>query len=208
MLVSEELFELALAFHGHKCPAMPLGLRAGAAAMDALGVERAEDKELHLVSETGKGHAAGCFLDGLMVVTGCTYGKSNVEKLYYNKMAFTLVDVRKGRAVRVSLKPEFVARMLRSPFVEQRRRGVPPQDVPPEIAEPLVERVLSLPLESFLEVGRVEAREFVRGEGVFDVESCSGCGEMVFVDKLHRGPDGRLWCIPCWEGRGGEGTGS
>ena len=84
----QKLFEIGLKFHGHKCPAMPVGLRAGLAAMEALGVKRSKDKELFIESETGKGHAAGCFLDGLMVATGCTYGKSNIQKSYYNKMAF------------------------------------------------------------------------------------------------------------------------
>lgn len=76
MTTVNELMELGLAFHGH-CPAMPLGLRAALAAMKTLGVEKAQDKELQVISETGKGHAAGCFLDGIMVATGCTYGKSN-----------------------------------------------------------------------------------------------------------------------------------
>ncbi len=80
MIQAEDYLELGMSFHGHKCPAMPLGLRAGAAAMNVLGVERAKDKELHVLSETGKGHAAGCFADGIMVVTGCTYGKANIEK--------------------------------------------------------------------------------------------------------------------------------
>ncbi|NIA19075.1 MAG: formylmethanofuran dehydrogenase, partial [Xanthomonadaceae bacterium] len=113
----KELLEVGMKFHGHKCPAMPLGLRAGTAAMKALGVERAQDKELYLISETGKDHAAGCFLDGLMMATGCTYGKSNIEKLYYNKMAFTLLDVSGQLAVRVSLKPDFLGKMMQSPFV-------------------------------------------------------------------------------------------
>ena len=76
----KELFEIGMKFHGHKCPAMPMGLRAGMAAMKALNVERAKDKELFVFAETGKGHAAGCFLDGIMTATGCTYGKSNIEK--------------------------------------------------------------------------------------------------------------------------------
>jgi len=38
----KECFALALQFHGHKCPAMPMGLRAGLAALKALGVERIE----------------------------------------------------------------------------------------------------------------------------------------------------------------------
>ena len=37
----------------------------GAAAMQALGVERSRDKELHAIGETGEGHAAGCFLSPL-----------------------------------------------------------------------------------------------------------------------------------------------
>ena len=40
------LFQTAMAFHGHKCPAMPMGLRAAVAAMQALGVERAKNQEL------------------------------------------------------------------------------------------------------------------------------------------------------------------
>lgn len=42
----KELLEIGVKFHGHKCPAMPMGLRAAMAAMRALSVERAKDKEL------------------------------------------------------------------------------------------------------------------------------------------------------------------
>lgn len=191
-----ELLEVGMKFHGHKCPAMPLGLRAGVAAMKALGVERAQDKELHLISETGKGHAAGCFLDGLMVATGCTYGKSNIEKLYYNKMAFTLIDVAGQRAIRISLKPDFFGKMMQSPFVQQRKNGILPQDVPAEIADPLVEKVMSLPEEVFLDIGPVEHYELKRGKGVFETACCSQCGERVFVNKLVDGPNGKI-CMGC-----------
>ena len=131
-----------------------------------------------------------------MVVTGCTYGKSNIEKTYYNKMAFTLIDVQGKRSVRVSLKPEFFARMLRSPFVEQRKQGVPPQDIVPEVADPLVEKVMTMPEEVFLDIGPITACEFTRKAGVFDAESCSQCGEMVFVDKLIDTGISRI-CLGC-----------
>src|SRR4030042_2102672 len=98
----KDFLDVALEFHGHKCPAMPMGLRAGLAAMKALGVERAKDKELVVESETGEGHAAGCFVDGIMAATGSTYGKGNITKFRHNKMAFTLIDARTGRAVSVS----------------------------------------------------------------------------------------------------------
>ncbi len=193
----KEFFETGLKFHGHKCPAMPMGIRAGLAAMRVLGVERAQDKELIVKSETGKGHAAGCFLDGIMTATGCTYGKSNIEKLYYNKMAFTLIDAKTGKAVRVSLKPNFFEKALNSPFVQKRKAGVPPQDVEPEITDPLVERILSIPESEFLDIGEVHTVEVKKGKGVFEAKPCEECGELTFVNKLRLGLDGRLLCIPC-----------
>lgn len=193
----QELFEVGMKFHGHKCPAMPLGLRAGMAAMNALGVERAKDKELFVISETGKGHAAGCFLDGVMTATGCTYGKSNIEKRYWNKMAFTLVDQQTGKAVRVSLKPDFFQNALNSPFVQKRKAGVPPQDIEPEITDPLVERILSLDESVFLKIGEVYSAEVKKGKGIFTAKRCARCGELTFVDKLRDTEDGALLCIPC-----------
>lgn len=194
--MTHEEYEPAMAFHGHKCPAMPLGLRAAEAAMTALGVSRARDKELHVISETGKGHAAGCFLDGIMFATGCTYGKSNIEKLYYDKMAFTLIDTTGRRSVRVRLKDDFFGNMLQSSFVAQRKAGVAPQDVPAALADPLVEKVLSMPEEQFLEIGPVKPHAFERGSGCFETDLCEVCGERVFVVKLTRTDSGRV-CIPC-----------
>jgi len=42
MINPKDWLEFGQKFHGHKCPAMPMGLRVGAAAMNALGVERAK----------------------------------------------------------------------------------------------------------------------------------------------------------------------
>ena len=193
----KELFGIGLEFHGHKCPAMPMGLRAGMAAMKVLNVERAQDKELFVVAETGKGHAAGCFLDGVMTATGCTYGKSNIEKRYYNKMAFTLIDQQTGRAVRVSLKPDFFEKALASPFVQKRREGVPPQEIAPEITTPLVERILALEESAFLDIGEVHQVAVKKGKGVFTARRCAACGEVTFVNKLRVTGDGDLVCIPC-----------
>ena len=193
----KEYLDVALEFHGHRCPAMPMGLRAGLAAMRTLGVERSKDKELVVEAETGKGHAAGCFLDGIMTATGCTYGKSNIQKLYYSKMAFTLIDTKSGRAVRVSLKPEFFEKALSSPFVQERRKGVPPQDIPAAITDPLVERVLGLSESEFLDVSDVFQKDVKKGSPNFNIKRCAQCGEAVFTDKLTIAADGRMLCTPC-----------
>ena len=193
----QEVFETGLKFHGHKCPAMPMGLKAGLAAMKVLGAERSKDKELYLKAETGKGHAAGCFLDGLMTATGCTYGKSNIEKLYYNKMAFTLIDTGSGKAVRVSLKPDFFEKALASPFVQKRKAGVPPQDIEPEITDPLVDKIIGLPESEFLDIGEVHTVDFQKGKGLFEAKRCQSCGEVTFVNKLQIAPDGKVVCMSC-----------
>jgi len=187
---AQEELPLAIAFHGHKCPALALGLRAAHVAMAALGVERARNQELRVVAESGRGHAMGCFLDGVMLATGCTYGKANIEKLNYDKIAFTLVDQRNGRAVRVAARGEFVEKALHSPFVEQRRLGVEPQEIPAEIADTQVERILTMPEEAFLVVGKVHSEPISPREPSFDVERCAACGEVTFVTGLFsRGRD-------------------
>ena len=193
----EEYYDTAMKFHGHKCPAMPMGVRAGLAAMKTLGVERSKDKELIIESETGKGHAAGCFVDGIMTATGCTYGKANIRKLYYNKMAFTLIDAKTGKSVRVSVKPDFFEKALDSPFVQERKKGVPPQDIAKEITDPIVDRVLSIPEEEFLEIGEVRKVDVKKTKGIFDARRCENCGELTFVNKLRFSTDGNLLCIPC-----------
>ncbi len=196
MITASDFIELGMKFHGHKCPAMPLGLRAAAAAMNVLGVKRSQDKELYVISETGKGHAAGCFLDGIMIITGCTYGKSNIEKLYYNKMAFTLIDVKANRSVRVSLKNDFFANMLKSPFVEQRKQGVAPQDISEDIANPLVEKVMSMPEDIFLNIAPIQDYNFTSKTGDFEAEACVKCGELTFVKTLTETDNGKV-CLAC-----------
>lgn len=193
----EELFETGLKFHGHKCPAMPMGLKAGLAAMKALGVERSRDKELTVISETGKGHAAGCFLDGVMTATGCTYGKSNIEKLYYNKLAFTLIDNSTGRSVRVSVKADFFENALNSPFVQKRKAGVPPQDIDPSITDPQVNKIKGLDDAMFLDIGEVTVREVTKAKGLFDAQRCDSCGELTFINKLRVQSDGKIVCMGC-----------
>ncbi len=191
----KEMFEHGVFFHGHLCPAMPLGLRAGLLARRRLGVERAKSKELMLLSETGTGHLMQCFLDGVMMATGCTYGKGNCQKLYYNKMAFVLIDVVEGKAVRVALRPEFIKEALKSPFLERRQQGIPPEMIEPEIAEAAVNKVLSIPEEEVFKISEVYDYQYIYAqEG--PPEFCEACGEVVFGSKA-RVKKGKILCLPC-----------
>lgn len=122
MIDAKEYLEAGLAFHGHKCPVMPMGLRAGTAAMNRLGVKRARDKELYAIAELGDGHYAHCFADGIQMATGCTFGKENLRKTGHGKFGVTLVDRSSGHAVRVVLKAEVQARMQETPFFQEFRK--------------------------------------------------------------------------------------
>ncbi|MCD6451277.1 MAG: formylmethanofuran dehydrogenase [Acidobacteria bacterium] len=195
-MYDRSLLELGIKFHGHKCPAMPLGIRAGLSAMRALGVSRAKNKELHCLVETGFAHATMCFVDGVQVATGCTFGKSNIEKLDYSKNALTLIDVKTKRAVRVSLNPEFQIKGLSSEFVKLRKEGVEPQDIKPEIIDPLIEKIWNAPDEEILVVGDVFEIDFEPRKGTFEWSRCEKCGEVVFAHGL-RVIEGKKFCLPC-----------
>jgi formylmethanofuran dehydrogenase subunit E len=190
------LLEVGIKFHGHKCPAMALGIRTGLAAIKALRVEQVKNKELYCLCETGFAHATMCFADGVQVATGCTFGKSNIEKLDYNKNAITLIDMKSKRTVRVSPNPEFQKKGLSSEFVKLRSQAVEPQDVKPEIVDHTVERIATLPDEELLVVGEVFDMDYQLRKGTFDWHECEGCGEVVFAHGV-RIVSGKHLCIRC-----------
>jgi len=191
------LLETATEFHGHKCPAMPMGLRVGAAAMNALGVERAKDGQLLALVEIGINHCATCFADGVQMVTGCTFGKGNLRRLNYGKWALTLIDKKTGRAVRVAVRAEMMAANKQTAFFQQyRMKGIPASQVPVEVAQPLVERVLNAPEDRLVSISEVFEHKVEDVPHSFDSFVCAICGEMVAE------PYGRLLgdkkvCIPC-----------
>lgn len=128
---NDELYKVGLALHGHKCPAMPLGLRAGLAAMEALGVQHAPDGQLTALVEIDRNHCSTCFADGVQVATGCTFGKGNIRSLGYGKFALTLIDNKTGRSVRVVATPEAMRRSQESEFIQYRKKGMPASQVDP-----------------------------------------------------------------------------
>jgi formylmethanofuran dehydrogenase subunit E len=199
MIDPKDYSELGLALHGHMCPAMPMGLRVGAAAMNVLGVDRARDGQLLALVELGEAHCATCFADGVQVITGCTFGKGNIRKLHWGKWGLTLVAVATGRAVRVVPTAEAMLANKKTEFFrEYREKGVPASEVPPEVVAPLVERVMTAPAEKLLKVGEPFRYEVAGPPHSFASLVCDECGEMV-VEGYARIVGARKVCIPCQE---------
>lgn len=197
MIDPKTYFEAGLTLHGHKCPAMPMGLRVGAAAMNKLGVERAKDGQLIALVEIGENHCATCFADGVQMITGCTFGKGNIQKLHYGKWGLTLLDRKSGRAVRVTPKAEAMAANKQTDFFQQyRMKGVPASQVPAEVVDPVVARVMNAPEEQLLQVGDVFERQWEGVPHSFDSFVCEICGEMT-VEPYGRILGDKRVCIPC-----------
>ena len=195
--ISPEELAAAQAFHGHKCPAMPQGLRAGKVAMELLGVSRARGGgELLAVIETGEHHFSGCFADGVMFATGCTLGKGNIEKRPLGKFGLTLVDTASLRAVRVVPKYERMSKCLGMDFFQLRKQGVLPWQLDPQVIEPLIANVVESPWEEMFDVQHIERYPYHKATEVFAAERCAGCGELV-VSSYATEYQAHFYCPVC-----------
>ena len=193
----KEWLEFGQKFHGHKCPAMPMGLRVGAAAMNALGVERAKDGQLVAFVDLGEHHCATCFADGLQVILGTTFGKGNLKKTHKGKWAVTLIDKAAGKAVRVTPKAEaMLANKQTAFFKDYREKGIPASKVPAEVVDPLVNMVINAPEDKLINISDIFDFVPEAHKDSFNSFVCDECGEMV-VEEYGRIKAGRHVCIDC-----------
>ena len=193
----QEWLEFGQKFHGHKCPAMPMGLKVGAAAMNALGVERAKDGQILAFVDLGEDHCATCYADGLQVIMGTTFGKGNIKKTHKGKWAVTLVDKATGKAVRVTPKAEAMLANKQTDFFKKyREKGVPASNVPAEVVEPLINNVINAPNEKLLNISNVFDYNLEPHKDSFASFVCEECGEMT-VEGYGRIKNEKHVCIDC-----------
>lgn len=193
----DTLLESAFFVHGHICGGMPLGFRAGLVALKTLGAERELNMAKLVVVETGTGHAAGCFADGVQMSTGCTFGKGLIRRAEYGKWALNLIDKASHKAVRVSVRPEVMDASFKSPFVKMRHEGIPPTQVPLDISESLVNGLLAKSDdELFVVSGPFDYPLPESPAANFNLVFCQRCGEAVAENKA-RLIDHQSVCLPC-----------
>ena len=197
MIDPKDWLEFGQKFHGHKCPAMPMGLRVGAAAMNELNVERAKDGQLMAFVDLGDDHCATCYGDGLQVIMGTTFGKGNLKKTHKGKWAVTVVDRATGRAVRVTPKAEAMLNNKKTAFfTDYRMLGKPASIVPAEIVDPLVNNVMNAPAEMLLNISPVFEYKLEPKKDSFDGFVCEECGEMTVMEYGRIKGDKKV-CIDC-----------
>ncbi len=197
MVNPKEWLEFGQKFHGHKCPAMPMGLRVGAAALNKLGIERAKDGQVVALVDLGDDHCATCYADGLQVILGTTFGKGNIKKTHKGKWAVIVVDKATGKAVRVTPTAEaMLANKQTSFFKDYREKGIPASKVPDEVVEPLVTKVMGAPDETLINISEVFDYKLEQHPHSFNSFVCEECGEMTVMEYGRVKGDKKV-CMDC-----------
>ena len=94
----------AVQFHGHLGPWAAAGLRLGLAGKDAVAAEGYFDVEVVIEGPFVK-PPSSCFLDGVQVATGATWGKRNIEWLKAESIVLRVKNTRTGRTAEVRPTP-------------------------------------------------------------------------------------------------------
>jgi formylmethanofuran dehydrogenase subunit E len=189
-----EDFTKCIQFHGHVCPGLAIGFQAARILMEKLRVSKAPDEELLAIVETD-----ACGTDAIQVMTGCTFGKGNFIFRNYGKHAFSLIDRKRRKAIRVCLRPNL--------FKSDRDHLSLLNKVQNEKASPQeLERFEQLQKERVWKILKAEARSLFKIEEISPeipskakiTESgiCDFCGETTKIDLL-RQINGKKICIPC-----------
>jgi formylmethanofuran dehydrogenase subunit E len=202
----EGLLKKAGELHGHFCPYVALGVRAGYTALKALGIER----NLGMEEVLAIVEANNCFGDGIQMTTGCSFANN---ALIYHDLGKTAVTVatRDGehptiaQAVRVAVRADYStsfdernpeAQQLFEKIVTNREEPTPEEQA--RLSQLWAEtsyKQLSVPEE---EVFTVEEKqiELPAYAPIHASAVCSVCGESVMETKARlRG--GEPVCIAC-----------
>jgi formylmethanofuran dehydrogenase subunit E len=189
-------FDRAVEFHGHVCPGLAIGYRAAEIGMKELASGRDTDEELVAVVEND-----ACGVDAIQVVTGCTLGKGNLIFKDYGKQAYTFMDRKGGKGVRVSLRRTMdemdpTLGMLRAKVASGSASGKEEAEFRKRMSS-AVEEILAMPGKRLFIVKHVKAQAPEKAR-IFRSVKCSKCGEMVSEARA-RVQDGGFVCIPCFD---------
>ena len=89
----------AAGLHGHYCPGLAFGVKAGYAGLKQLGFENTGMEELMAVVECNN-----CFVDGVQMSTGCSMGNNALVYKDLGKTAATFYRRSGKEAVRICVK--------------------------------------------------------------------------------------------------------
>ncbi|MFA5116274.1 MAG: FmdE family protein [Candidatus Omnitrophota bacterium] len=99
----------AIKFHGHLGPYLVLGLLAGELALKKLKAGKHFGIEVKVWGADQR--PKSCFIDGLQLSTGATYGKGNIGKSRAKNIRVLLSCSKNNKKVTLSFKEDLVKRL-------------------------------------------------------------------------------------------------
>lgn len=193
--IEKELIEKTIAFHGHSCPGLVIGIRAAELALEKLA--HADKEDLVAVVETDM-----CGVDAIQFITGCTFGKGNLIHRDYGKTAFSFYDRSKNVGFRAVLRPDIagdIGSELRS-LMKRVAAGAANEEERVRVEnlrKKLQERYLEAELGEMFTVMEPPL-PVPRPARVLASLKCEACGEMTMESRTRRF-DGKTLCLPCFE---------
>jgi formylmethanofuran dehydrogenase subunit E len=185
--------------HGHLCPGVSLGVKAGHYAMKAMDRENTGMEELVAIVECNN-----CFSDGIQVVTGCTFGNNALIYKDLGKTAVTLARREDGLAIRLVVKPNYLQDMfsrypVAGPLFQKivaERQGTPEEMHHfKHVWRSISLKELEVPLEEQFNIARLTIKP-PRYAPIFASRECSVCGESVMESRV-RLRQGQPICLTC-----------
>ncbi|NMB46684.1 MAG: formylmethanofuran dehydrogenase [Firmicutes bacterium] len=167
--MQRELWEAAVAFHGHQCPGLAIGFKACEAAREKMGITFSPDEQIVCVTEND-----ACGVDAIQLITGCTLGKGNLLYRGTGKMAFSFFNRSNGESLRMILKP------AKQEMDRQARQAY----------------LLNAPVDQIFDFGK-PAFELPERARLFDTVICENCGEGAPEHKM-RLSGGLKLCLDCF----------
>jgi formylmethanofuran dehydrogenase subunit E len=186
-------------FHGHMCRGLAIGFQAARTLMERLDVRKAADEELLATVETD-----ACGADAIQVITGCTFGKGNLIFRNYGKHAFSLLDRKKGKGVRVCLRPDVLQMdpesLSLSKKVQKDEASEEEIGRLRQLQQVRIQKILDMDPESLFKIEKITP-EIPAKARIMESAICDFCGEATKTDLLRK-VNGKRICIPCAERHG------
>jgi formylmethanofuran dehydrogenase subunit E len=196
MTQSIKSFNEAVAFHGHACPGLALWYRAAEYALQYLRAARSEDEDLVAIVEND-----ACGVDAIQVVAGCSVGKGNLILKDFGKHAYTFIDRKSNRAIRLVQRQEPVVQRIDPVASALREKVMGGTATAAEQKEfhkrqaAVIEKILKMPVDELFIIREVKP-EIPERAKIFTSVQCATCGEMV-AEHRARVRDGKIVCMPC-----------
>ena len=190
-----EIIDQTIAFHGHWCPGLAIGIRAAQWALEEMG--KASDEEIVAVVETDM-----CGVDAIQFLTGCTFGKGNLIHKDFGKNAFSFYRRRDNKSARLVARPEVYGEdglKLRGFFRKMQEGGLSEAEEKAcqEIRERISKRIMESDLDQIFEI-KPPTEPVPKKARILNSLICASCGESVMETRTRRFQE-QVLCLPCFE---------